>query len=167
MDSLTLEGPGLGAGLWTGSLAQFPLTLWPHRPLVPPTAGPARPRSPGAGAGALAEGRVEGRSPAGPSLPRPADGKPFGALSRLTRARRPKPQGRHRRPPCTSTRLGCGDVLSPGPGATWREFHHLGLWLTGPSIGSDLAPETHVSPPLGPLPSSEVIVTQVLLSSCF
>ena len=29
MDSLTLEGPGLGAGLWTGSLAQFPLTLWP------------------------------------------------------------------------------------------------------------------------------------------
>uniref|UniRef100_A0A4W2BWH0 Protein strawberry notch homolog 2 n=1 Tax=Bos indicus x Bos taurus TaxID=30522 RepID=A0A4W2BWH0_BOBOX len=35
-DSLTLEGPGRGAGLWTGSLAQFPLTLWPHRPLVPP-----------------------------------------------------------------------------------------------------------------------------------
>lgn len=60
-----------------------------------------------------------------------------------------------------------GKCSAQAQGATWQDFHHLGLWLIGSPVGSDLGPETHVSPPLGPLPTSEAVVTQVLFSSCF
>lgn len=108
------------------------------------------------GAGARPEAG-ERRPRAGPSLPRSPRGKPFRALSRLIRARRPRPQGRH----CNTVHVYKAGMW----GSAQAQGYLAGLPPPGPvadriPIGSNLGPETHVSPPLGPLPTSEAVVTR-------
>lgn len=118
-----------------------------------PQAAPDPPPESWSGCASPGRGRVGGRPRAGPSLARPPGGKPFRAVSRLN--------------------LG-EEAQTPGQTlASTVHFYKAGMWggaqprprgyMSGPPPPGPVADktpqyarapgQTHVSPPLGPLPS--------------